>query len=90
MGETSGCGCGWRHGTPPGSVGAVETAYAPVRPEDTVEATARRFPRVLPILQGFGIDTCCGGHLTLAQAAAGAGVPVETVLHALEPTRVTT
>jgi regulator of cell morphogenesis and NO signaling len=58
-------------------------------PEDTVEATARRSPQGLPILQRFGIDTCCGGHLTLAQAAAAAGVPVETVLEALEPARGT-
>ena len=37
------------------------------------------------ILQRFGIDACCGGHLTLAQAAASAGIPVKTLLCALEP-----
>jgi iron-sulfur cluster repair protein YtfE (RIC family) len=58
-------------------------------PEDTVEATARRSPQGLPILQRFGIDTCCGGHLTLAPPAAAPGVPVETVLEALEPARGT-
>jgi regulator of cell morphogenesis and NO signaling len=51
--------------------------------EETVEGAARRSPRAAEILRGLGIDTCCGGSLTLAQAAASAGVPVETVLEAL-------
>jgi regulator of cell morphogenesis and NO signaling len=50
---------------------------------ETVEAAARRSPRAPEILRGLGIDTCCGGRLTLAQAAASAGIPVETVLEAL-------
>jgi iron-sulfur cluster repair protein YtfE (RIC family) len=53
-------------------------------PEDTVAAAALRSPHALLVLQRFGIDACCGGHLTLVQAAASAGVPVETVLGALE------
>jgi iron-sulfur cluster repair protein YtfE (RIC family) len=53
-------------------------------PEDTVEATARRSRYGGLLLQTLGIDTCCGGHLTLAQAAAAAGIPVETVLRAFE------
>jgi iron-sulfur cluster repair protein YtfE (RIC family) len=58
-------------------------------PEDTVEAAALRSPYALLVLQHFGIDVCCGGHLTLAQAADAAGVPVETVLRALEPAMAT-
>ena len=83
MGQTCECGC--RHGASPSPVEADHTArtLAPM-PEDTVEAAARRSPHGLPILERFGIDTCCGGHLTLEQAAASAGVPVETVLRALE------
>jgi iron-sulfur cluster repair protein YtfE (RIC family) len=54
-------------------------------PEDTVVAAALRAPFALSVLQRLGIDACCGGHLTLAQAAASAGVPVETLLRALEP-----
>jgi iron-sulfur cluster repair protein YtfE (RIC family) len=53
-------------------------------PEDTVAAAVLRLPYALLALQRFGIDACCGGQLTLAQAAASAGVPVETVLRALE------
>ena len=54
-----------------------------VAPETTVEAIGQRSPRALAVLRGFGLDTCCGGRLTLAQAVASAGVPVETVLRAL-------
>jgi iron-sulfur cluster repair protein YtfE (RIC family) len=59
-------------------------------PEDTVETAAGRSPYGLLILQQFGIDACCGGQLTLAQAAASAGVPVETLLRALDPAVATT
>lgn len=88
MGQTCECGC--RHGASPTPAKADHTArsLAPT-PEDTVEAAARRSPHGLPILQRFGIDTCCGGHLTLAEAAASAGVPVETVLRALDPAGAT-
>jgi iron-sulfur cluster repair protein YtfE (RIC family) len=51
--------------------------------EETVEGAARWSPRAAEILRGFGIDTCCGGRLTLAQAAASAGVSLTAVLDAL-------
>jgi iron-sulfur cluster repair protein YtfE (RIC family) len=54
---------------------------------ETVEDAARRSPHAAEILRGFGIDTCCGGRLTLSQAAASAGIAVETVLEALGPGR---
>ena len=84
MGQTCGCGC--RHGASPSPADAGTTARSPALvPEDTVAAAVLRSPYGLLVLQRFGIDTCCGGHLTLAQAAASAGVPVETLLRALEP-----
>ena len=84
------CGCGCRHGTSATPVDAGHMA-----------CTAAWCPRIRwrpprggrprpPTLQRFGIDACCGGSLTLAQAAAAAGVPVETVLRALEPAAPTT
>jgi hypothetical protein len=89
MGQTCGCGC--RHGASPSPVNVEHTAR-PVAlvPEDTVEAVVARSPYGLLVLQRLGIDACCGGHLTLAQAAASAGVPVETLLRALEPAVATT
>ena len=89
MGQTCGCGC--RHGASSSSVDlGQKTRPLSLAPEDTVEAAALRSPYGLLVLQHFGIDACCGGHLTLAQAAAAAGVPVETVLRALEPAVATT
>jgi hypothetical protein len=89
MGQTCGCGCG--HGSSPSPVEVWHPARTPaLAPQDTVSAAALRSPYGLLALQRFGIDVCCGGHLTLAQAAAGAGVPVETLLRALEPVVATT
>lgn len=82
MGET--CACGGKDGVTaaPGAAGRPE-GRRPLASAGTVEAAARRSPRAAEILRGFGIDTCCGGRLTLSQAAASAGVAVETVLEAL-------
>jgi uncharacterized protein DUF542 len=78
MKETCKCGC--RHGVTADSAAAKP---ASVGPEETVEDTVRQSQRAAEILRGFGIDTCCGGRLTLGQAAAAAGVPVAAVLAAL-------
>ena len=34
-------------------------------------------------MKQMGINHCCGAHLTLREAAASAGVPLETLLTAL-------
>jgi regulator of cell morphogenesis and NO signaling len=51
--------------------------------EETVATAGKRSPRTLAVLRELGIDTCCGGSLTLAQAAASAGIPSERVLESL-------
>jgi hypothetical protein len=85
------CGCAWRHGGSPSPVDVGHKARPlALKPEDTVATGAGRSPFSLLILQQFGIDACCGGQLTLAQAAASVGVPVETLLRALEPAVATT
>jgi regulator of cell morphogenesis and NO signaling len=75
---SQGCGCGCKHG----AAGAGATGPA-VAAEETVETAVKRSPRMLPVLRELGIDTCCGGGLTLAQAAASAGIPTERVLERL-------
>ncbi len=75
--------CGCHHDDPAAPGGGACATDVAVAPETTVEAIGRRSPRALATLRNLGIDTCCGGSLTLAQAAASAGVPVETVLQAL-------
>jgi regulator of cell morphogenesis and NO signaling len=77
MSET--CCRGGQHGAG-AAAGRTGQAFAS---EETVEAAAKRSPRGAAILRGLGIDTCCGGSLTLAQAAAAAGVSMETVRRAL-------
>ena len=82
MGETCACGC--QHGVTAGPGATVGTeGRRPDGSAETVEDAARRSPHAAEILRGFGIDTCCGGRLTLSQAAASAGIAVETVLEAL-------
>jgi hypothetical protein len=72
------CSCGCRDGAAAAGLPATT-----ITPGDTVETAVRRSPRALAALRELGIDTCCGGSLTLAQAAAAAGVSTERVLQAL-------
>jgi regulator of cell morphogenesis and NO signaling len=37
--------------------------------EETLNAIVARYPEALPVLQRFGLDTCCGGALPLRTAA---------------------
>ena len=43
--------------------------------------TAR--PELAPVLGGLGLDFCCGGAQTVAEAAAGVAMPVDELLEAL-------
>ncbi len=43
----------------------------------SVTELIRRYPAALPVLTTSGIDTCCGGNLTLAAAAQGTGLTFE-------------
>jgi len=52
------------------------------RAEQTV-AEVSRDPRILEILKAKGINHCCGAHLSLREAAASAGVPLDELLEAL-------
>ena len=71
------CGCR------PGSSGDCDGSLAPIRSEETVGEIARRVPGALEIMKEMGINHCCGAGLTLAEAAASVGMPVDTVLAAL-------
>jgi iron-sulfur cluster repair protein YtfE (RIC family) len=83
MSQACGCGCG--HG---GATAAV--AGGAIAPEQTIEMVGKRVPGVLGVLRELGIDTCCGGGLTVAQAAASAGIPAERLLRLLRLLRVLT
>jgi regulator of cell morphogenesis and NO signaling len=76
------CGCGFEHGAGT-TTGAAEPRGSTLTLGDTVEMAMKRVPGARAGLRELGIDTCCGGSLTLAQAAASAGITAERVLGAL-------
>ena len=53
------------------------------RAEQTVEEVARHHAGALEVMKEMGINHCCGAHLTLSEAAAAAGVPVDRLLASL-------
>ena len=55
------------------------------RADQKVEEIGRD-PGALAVLKAMGINHCCGGHLTLIEAAAAAGVAVEALLEQLNAT----
>ena len=50
----------------------------------TVDAVIGRSPVAGAVLNGFGIDTCCGGNASIAEAAAHARVNVSVLIAALD------
>jgi len=56
---------------------------SPITAERTVEDVSHHVPGALEVLKGKGINHCCGAHLTLREAAASAGTPLDGLLEAL-------
>jgi regulator of cell morphogenesis and NO signaling len=52
--------------------------------EMTVNGTIQRFPESVAVFKELGIDTCCGGAATLAEAAVRKGIPLPELLKALQ------
>ena len=50
----------------------------------TVNDVVRLYPPTLSVFRSFGIDSCCGGALSLTEAAARHGVELEVLETALE------
>jgi regulator of cell morphogenesis and NO signaling len=50
---------------------------------ETLNAIVARYPQTLPVLQSFGLDTCCGGALPLRTAAEHHALDPEHLLKAL-------
>jgi hypothetical protein len=78
---TQGCGC-HEHG---GATGTI-TRPAAVDGGWTVREVLEAKPESRAVLAELGLNHCCGAHLTLTEAAASAGVPLERVLAALGAT----
>ena len=63
----------------------TNTLHTPVtlNTEDTLNAIVAHYPQTLPVLQRFGLDTCCGGALPLHTAAQHHGLDLAEVVAAL-------
>lgn len=51
---------------------------------ETINELVARAPEVLPVLQRYGIDTCCGGSLSLAVVAERHQFDLATLLSDLQ------
>jgi iron-sulfur cluster repair protein YtfE (RIC family) len=61
-------------------------AHGSIACAERTVAELTRDPRVLEVLKAKGINHCCGAHLSLREAAAAAGVPLDEILAAIEAT----
>ena len=56
---------------------------SPIQPTLTLNAIVALLPQTLPVFHSFGLDTCCGGGLTLEDAVARHELNLADVLAAL-------
>jgi regulator of cell morphogenesis and NO signaling len=54
-----------------------------VDPTLTINEIVARYPATIPVFNRFGMDTCCGGGVSVYDAARRDGIDVEAVLAAL-------
>ena len=50
---------------------------------DVVGEIGGRSPRAFEAMKQLGVNHCCGAHLTLAEAAAAAGIPLDALITAV-------
>src|SRR5260370_11461086 len=58
----------------------LERPLTPVLAEQTVAEVVQRRPVALENMKEMGINHCCGAHLSLREAAAAAGIPLDALL----------
>ena len=54
-----------------------------IDPALAVNDVLRRWPVAVRTLNAYGIDTCCGGSLSLEQAAGEVGISVDVLIAAI-------
>jgi iron-sulfur cluster repair protein YtfE (RIC family) len=60
----------------------------PIDADLTVNEAIRRFPATVAVFNDFGIDACCGGAASLAEAAARDGADPAALLAAVRAAEV--
>ncbi len=78
MRESCGCGCG--HADTKRAIATRRGRYA----GDERVGDVARDPGALAVLERFGLNHCCGGHLSLREGAAAAGIELPALLRALD------
>ena len=80
---------GWRYLEEGPDVWRVEIAKvpAPITAGQTIGDVAHQYPSTLEVMKEMGINHCCGAQLTLAEAAASAGVSLQRLLEVLNQTQ---
>ena len=61
----------------------LSTLTGRIAPDWTVNDTLRIFPATVAVFNEFGIDACCGGAATLADAAQRDGAELAELIEAL-------
>ncbi len=74
------CECGCGHDDRRAAIAARPVRYT----EEERVGDVARDPAALAVLERFGLNHCCGGHLALREGAAAAGVELPALLRALE------
>ncbi|HYH78725.1 MAG TPA: DUF542 domain-containing protein [Longimicrobium sp.] len=59
------------------------TSQETVHPGLSVNEAIRRFPATVAVFNDFGIDACCGGAASLAEAAERDGADAAALLDAV-------
>ncbi len=67
----------------------LERPLTLVLAEQTVAEVVQRRPVALETMKEMGINHCCEAHLSLREAAAAAGIPLDSLLAALNEPRKT-
>lgn len=55
-----------------------------IDPSMTINEIVARYPQTMAVFNRFGLDTCCGGGVTVAEAARRDGIDAEPVLAELQ------
>lgn len=62
----------------------MTTTQQPIRPAQTVGQLASTLPGASRVFHRHGLDFCCGGHASLGEACAAAGLEVGSVIAEIE------
>lgn len=62
----------------------MTTANARIDPRMTLDEITTRYPETIEVFNRFGIDICCGGGATVAEAAERDGVRLGVLEEALK------